>query len=61
MEIEAEMKEGEDFPGLRLHSSVFMKNNIVLFGGRDTNWKTYNVFHIYNLDTEEWSKKELKG
>ena len=49
------MKDGEDFPGLRFNSSVFMKNNIVLFGGNDLNGKMNNVFHIYNLETEVWS------
>ena len=33
MKVEAEKREGEDFPDLYWHSSVFMKNNIVLFGG----------------------------
>ena len=49
------MKEGEDFPGLSHHSSVFMKNNIVLFGGRDSNFNLNNIFHIYNLETNKWS------
>ena len=59
--IETEMKEGEDFPDLIYHSSVFMKNNIVLFGGIDKNYHMNNVFHIFNLKTNTWSQKELKG
>ena len=55
------MREGEDFPDLRAHSSVFVKNNIVLFGGTDSNRIKNNVFHIYNLETYAWSKKRLKG
>ena len=55
------MKEGEDFPGLRWHSSVFMKNSLVLFGVEDSNDNLNNVFHIFNLKTNKWSQKELKG
>ena len=55
------MKGGEDFPDLLNHSSVFIKNNIVLFGGRDSNEEINNVFHIYNLKARTWSQKELKG
>ena len=53
------MSEREDFPDLRAHSSVFVKNNIVLFGGTDSNRIKNNVFHIYNLETYAWSKKRL--
>lgn len=55
------MKDGEDFPVLKQHCAVFMENNIVLFGGLDSNGKRNNVFHIFNLETETWSKQELKG
>ena len=55
------MKEGEDFPGLYWHSAVFMKNNIVLFGGKDSYRNLNNIFHIFNLETGAWSQKELKG
>ena len=48
------MKDGEDFPCLKNHSSVFMKNNIVLFGGRDSYGKMNNAFHIYNLEARMW-------
>ena len=48
------MKDGEDFPGLKFHSSVFMKNNIVLFGGVDSDWTKNNLFHIFNLETSVW-------
>ena len=54
------MKDGEDFPGLSEHSAVFIKNNIVLFGGKDS-FKMNNVFHILNLETGGWSIKELQG
>ena len=53
--------EGEDFPGLRSHSSVFMKNKIVLFGGYDSNGDRNNVLNIYDLETKVWSQKELIG
>ena len=57
------MKDGEDFPVIYCQSSVFMKNNIVLFGGidsnvernNDSNDERNNVFNIYNLETRTWS------
>ena len=55
------MKEGEDFPSLSGHSSVFIKNNIVLFGGIDSNGKNNNVLNVFNLQTNAWSQKQLKG
>ena len=57
VKIEAEMREGEEFPDLRQHSLVFMKNNIILFGGKNSNKDKNNVLHIFNLETEEWSQK----
>ena len=61
VQIEAEMKDGEDFPDLIFHSSVIMKNNIVLFGGWDSNINLSNTLKIYDLETGVWSQKELKG
>ena len=55
------MKEGEDFPGLQQHSAVFIKNNLVLFGGEDSHYNSNNALHIFNLKTNTWSQKELKG
>ena len=55
------MKDGEDFPSLFDHSSLFMNNKIVLFGGENSNNKMNNIFHIFNLKTNKWSSKELKG
>ena len=57
------MKKVEDYPDLVKHSSVFIKNNIVFFGGEDSyyNSNSNNVFHIFNLKTNRWSQKELKG
>ena len=55
------MKYSEDFPDLRMHSSVFMKNNIVIFGGEDFNKHDNNVLNIYDLEERVWSQKELKG
>ena len=52
------MKDGENFSGLINHSSVFMKNNIVLFGGKNSNKNNNNLLNIFNLETV-WSKKEL--
>lgn len=61
IKIEAQKKEGEDFPDLSYHSSVFMKNNIVLFGGKDLSGNRNNVLNIYDLKEKTWSQKELKG
>ena len=55
------MKESKDFPGLKYSSSVFMKNNIILFGGEDSYDNNNNLLHIFNLKTNEWAQKELKG
>ena len=38
-----------------------MKNNIVLFGGKDSHRNLNNFLNIYNLEDLVWSKKELKG
>lgn len=61
VEIEAKIKDGEDFPSLSSHSSVFLKNNIVLFGGRDRHGNLNNILNIFNLETKAWSNKILKG
>ena len=58
VEIDAEMKDmkdGEDFPCLCNFSSVFMRNNIVLFGGEDNNGNRNNVLNIYDLEELVWS------
>ena len=61
MKVAAQIKEGEDFPDLWGHSSVFMKNKIVLFGGQDSNDDRNNVLNIYDLGKSAWSSKTLKG
>ena len=38
-----------------------MKNNIVLFGGADSNYNSNNILNIYDLEKDVWSMKELKG
>ena len=48
VEIDAELKKGKDFPDLLGHSSVFIEDNIVLFGGKGSNKKLNNRLHIFN-------------
>ena len=55
------MRNCEDFPCLKFHSTVFMENNLVLFGGKNSNGKRNNELYIFNLETRTWSQKELKG
>ena len=38
-----------------------MMNNIVLFGGIDSNGMENNLLNIYNLEKGIWQQKELKG
>ena len=49
------MEDGEDFPILCFHSSVFIKNNLVLFGGGDLFGEKNNELQIFNLETRIWS------
>lgn len=48
------MKDSEDFPGLKYHSSVMIENNIVLFGGKDSDYEDNNVLNIYDLEEKAW-------
>ena len=62
LRVEAQIQEGENFPSLYDHSSVFMKNKIVLFGGTNSSYRLENNdLKIYDLGKSAWSTKSLKG
>ena len=42
------MERIENIPGLRNHSLVLIDDNIVLFGGEDSDDEDNNLFRIYN-------------
>jgi len=47
-------------PTIKNHSAVYYNKKIVIFGGYDGK-KNHNIVHVYDIETNEWSKPNITG